>query len=74
MTRELWGDGHIAQAGNSRGVATNSEQDIDLQRKEGMLNRMTCSVGELEVWDGVVSIVVLIYRLLDGSLENGGGR
>lgn len=35
---------------------------------------MTCSVGEPEVRDGVVSIVVLIYRLLDGSLENGGGR
>lgn len=37
--------GYVKETGYCRFLATNYEQDIDFQDKEGMFNRMTCLVG-----------------------------
>lgn len=44
---------YLKTTDHCRYLATNSQQDVNVHDKEGIFNRVTCSVDELEARDGV---------------------
>lgn len=63
---------YIKEAGYCSCLAVNTRQDIGFEDKHVVFNQMTCSIGELQIWDSIVAIAVLMDDEFDGSLEDFG--